>query len=327
MAELVGVFGTSHSPVLLADRDDWPNLEPKTDLPVLDALVGQVRSRWPEHEARYRAATSELRQRLLAVEPDVLIIVGSDQRENFGAAGAPVFDVFLGPTLASSAGNRRTEGVDTHPVANPVPVSFGREVVEGLCDLGFDISHSTTPIHPYGIGHAVSWPLRFLDLPGDLPVLPVITNVWDPPNVPRVARCAALGHALRRVVEAASAPHRVAVLASGGLSHLVLDEELDARVLEALRSCDVDRWASVSDDELRLAHELHGLPIELNGTAEITDWVIADACANTGADIIDYVPAYRTETGIGVGMCFASWPVDADQTHRTDDGDARDRDV
>jgi hypothetical protein len=99
----------------------------------------------------------------------------------------------------------------------------------------------------------------------------------------------------------------VAVLASGGLSHLVLDEELDGRVLQALRSDRPDRWDVIGDKELREAHARHGLPLELNGTIEITDWIIADGCADSSADVIDYVPGYRTETGIGVGMCFASW--------------------
>ena len=310
MADLVGVFATSHSPALITPKEDWPALEPKISRANVPALEGKVRSSWPEHERRYQAAIAELRRRIVDVRPDVLLVVGSDQRENFGSNSAPVFEMYLGERLGGSAGNRRTEGPESFPLEQQVPVELGRQVLVRLCDAGFDVAHSTEPTHAFGIGHAVSWPLRFLDLPlPDLRVLPLITNVWDPPNIPGVRRCAALGRALREAITSAETEARVAVLASGGLSHLILEEELDQRVLTVLRSDHPDRWAAISDDELRLAHERHGLPLQLNGTVEITDWVIADTCADTAADVIDYVPGYRTETGIGVGMCFASWPA------------------
>ena len=310
MADLVGIFATSHSPALITPKEDWPALEPKVSRASIPALEGRVHSNWPEHERRYQAAIAELRRRIVEVRPDVLLVVGSDQRENFGSTGAPVFEMYLGDTLEGSAANRLTEGPEVHPLRQPVPVDLGREILVSLCDAGFDIAHSKTPTHAYGIGHAVSWPLRFLDLQlPDLMVLPLITNVWDPPNIPGVGRCVALGRALRTAVTSAKADVRVAILASGGLSHLVLDEALDQRVLTVLQSDQPDRWTVLGDDELRKAHERHGLPLELNGTVEITDWIIADTCADTAADVIDYVPGYRTETGIGVGMCFASWPA------------------
>ena len=310
MAELVGVFATSHSPALITPKEEWPALEPKATLPVIPELRGVVRERWPEHEKRFATAIGKLRDRIRSVRPDVLLIVGSDQRENFGRNGAPVFEMFLGEQIEASAGNRRTEGPDSHRVTVPVPVDLGREILTSLCAAGFDIAHSSAVTHGFGIGHAVTWPLRFLDLGNpEIRVLPLITNVWDPPNVPGVARCVALGRALRQAIDSAETPARVAVLASGGLSHLMLDEELDRRVLDVLGSSDVDRWASVSDQELWNAHRRFDMPLELNGTVEITDWIIADACADRAAEVIDYIPAYRTETGIGVGMCFADWDL------------------
>lgn len=308
MANLVGVFGTSHSPALITPVSDWPALEPNIARPGLDRLVGDVRDLWDAHEARFDAATATLRAAVLAVEPDVLLIVGSDQGENFGPRSAPVFEMYLAEHLDASAANRRDEGPEQFRISVPIARDLGIDVLKYLCHNGFDIAHTSETVDEYGIGHAVTWPMRFLDLvDSGLALLPVVTNVWNPPNVPSVERCVAFGQALRAAIEAAPAQTRVAVLASGGLSHLVLDEELDARVLAVLRSDDVGRWGSIGDDELRLAHDKHGLPLRLNGTAEITDWIIADACAQAPADIIDYVPAYRTRSGYGVGMCFAQW--------------------
>ncbi|MFZ2175610.1 MAG: hypothetical protein WAW17_16555 [Rhodococcus sp. (in: high G+C Gram-positive bacteria)] len=312
MANLVGVFGTSHSPALIAPVSDWPALEPRIPRPSLDRLVGNVRDYWDEHQARFDIAMKQLRASILAVDPDVLLIVGSDQGENFGPRSAPVFEMFLADHLDASAANRRDEGPDQFRVSMPIAVDLGLQILNELCDNGFDVAHTSETSDDYGIGHAVTWPMRFLDLTeSGFELLPIVTNVWNPPNVPSVRRCVAFGQALRDAISAAPKQARVAVLASGGLSHLVLDEELDSRVLDALQSSNLDTWLAIADDELRLAHEKHGLPLRLNGTAEITDWIIADACAQVPAEIIDYVPAYRTESGYGVGMCFAQWGLPA----------------
>lgn len=312
MANLVGVYGTSHSPALIAPVSDWPALEPNIPRPSLDHLVGNVRDHWDEHQARFDSATKQLRASILAAEPDVLLIVGSDQGENFGPRSGPVFEMFLADHLDASAANRRDEGPDQFRVSMPIARDLGLGILKNLCDNGFDVAHTSETSDDYGIGHAVTWPMRFLDLAeSGLALLPIVTNVWNPPNVPSVRRCVAFGQALRAAINADPSPARVAVLASGGLSHLVLDEELDSRVLAAMQSSDLETWRKIEDDELRLAHEKHGLPLRLNGTAEITDWIIADACADTPAEIIDYVPAYRTESGYGVGMCFARWGLPA----------------
>ncbi|MGW5106165.1 DODA-type extradiol aromatic ring-opening family dioxygenase [Nocardia sp. NPDC004123] len=251
-----------------------------------------------------------MRSAILDVEPDVLLIVGSDQGENFGPRSAPVFELFLAEQLESSAANRRNEGPEQYRLSLPVARDLGIDLLKYLCDNGFDVAHTSETSDEYGIGHAVTWPLRFLDLADSkLQILPLVTNVWNPPNVPGVGRCVAFGRALRDAIAASTSKERVAVLASGGLSHLVLDEELDARVLTAMRSDDLHGWKLIGDDELRLAHEKYDLPLRLNGTAEITDWIIADACAQAPAEIIDYVPAYRTQSGYGVGMCFARWAL------------------
>ncbi|WP_176459831.1 hypothetical protein [Rhodococcus sp. OK302] len=297
---------------MIAPVSDWPALEPRIPRPSLAHLRGHVRDSWDEHQTRFDSAMTRLRASILAVEPDVLLIVGSDQGENFGPRSAPVFEMFLADHLDASAANRRDEGPDLFRVSMPIARDLGLGILNHLCDNGFDVAHTSETSDDYGVGHAITWPLRFLDLmDSELALLPVVTNVWNLPNVPGVRRCVAFGQELREAINAVPSQARVAVLASGGLSHLVLDEELDSRVLAALQSRDLESWHAIGDDELRLAHEKHGLPLRLNGTAEITDWIIADACAQVPAEIIDYVPAYRTESGYGVGMCFAQWGLPA----------------
>jgi len=45
----------------------------------------------------------------------------------------------------------------------------------------------------------------------------------------------------------------------------------------------------------------------IEGTSEIRNWIVAAAAADRPATMIDYVPLYRTSTGVGCAMGFASW--------------------
>jgi 3-O-methylgallate 3,4-dioxygenase len=89
---------------------------------------------------------------------------------------------------------------------------------------------------------------------------------------------------------------RVGVIASGGLSHFTIDEELDRRVLEACRTGDEKALASIPRAKLN------------SGNSEIRNWiVVAGAAAGLRADWQEYVPLYRTPAGTGCGMAFAAW--------------------
>ena len=87
-------------------------------------------------------------------------------------------------------------------------------------------------------GHAFSFIHRRYLQGIDLPVIPVIVNTFDPPNQPTPRRCIQLGAALRELIAAYPQELRVGVLASGGLSHFVVDEELDHDIIDAIRRKD-----------------------------------------------------------------------------------------
>jgi hypothetical protein len=93
-------------------------------------------------------------------------------------------------------------------------------------------------------------------------------------------------------------PHeaRVAVVASGGLSHFVVDEELDRQVLDAFTSRDATVLGSLSRDQMR------------SGTSEILNWIVAaGALEDLAPTVLDYVPGYRSPAGTGAGMAFVRW--------------------
>jgi 3-O-methylgallate 3,4-dioxygenase len=146
------------------------------------------------------------------------------------------------------------------------------------------------------LGHAFTFPRYRLGLPPATPIVPVFVNTYYPPNVPSAARCYEFGRALRRAVESWPAQAKVAVIASGGLSHFVVDEDLDHQVLDGITARDAGSLGSLSRDQLR------------SGTSETLNWIAAAGALETLAPtVLDYVPGYRTPAGTGAGMAFARW--------------------
>ena len=128
------------------------------------------------------------------------------------------------------------------------------------------------------------------------PIVPITINTCYPPNWISPRRAYALGQAVRRAVDAWDTDQTVAFVTSGGLSHFLVNEELDGTIVEAIRRKD---------------HEtLKSLPVRklMSGSSEIRNWVAVTAAANDLAlDWISYVPAYRSRAMTGVGLCFAHW--------------------
>jgi 3-O-methylgallate 3,4-dioxygenase len=148
-------------------------------------------------------------------------------------------------------------------------------------------------------GHAYSFVHRWY-LKGNgapmLPVVPIFLNTYNPPNQPVPKRCVRLGAALRELIALYPEDIRVGLLASGGLSHFTVEEDLDRAVVNALRGKDVDFLARLDPRRLK------------SGSSEIRNWIVLAAAA-TDLDVrwLSYVPAYRTPALTGIGLCFAAW--------------------
>jgi len=85
-------------------------------------------------------------------------------------------------------------------------------------------------------------------------------------------------------------------MASGGLSHYRVDEELDRSVIAALQRKDHAFLAALEPRFLQ------------SGTSEIRNWICVAAAAHKLAFAWHaYVPAYRSSGLTGVGLCFAQW--------------------
>jgi 3-O-methylgallate 3,4-dioxygenase len=181
----------------------------------------------------------------------------------------------------------------------PVKADLASWLTRRLCDRDFDIAAMDGLTPGQFEGHAFQFIHRRLMAETErqrLPVIPVILNTFDPPNQPTPRRCVALGQALRELVAEWPQDLRVGVIASGGLSHFVVDEVLDAHVIDAIRRKDLTALAALDPAQLQA------------GSSEIRNWIVVGAMAtDLQLGQVDYIPGYRSPALTGTGLAFATW--------------------
>ena len=326
MARIVLGLGTSHTPMLNAPVGDWSRFierdrtrahldkagRPVTYDELLElAPPGMDKELTPEvfadRHQRALAAVERLGAVVRNARLDALVVVGDDQKELYDDANMPAILLYRGATirnvpLASHPGPDWARNASARyfekdkPRDYPCDAGLAHHLIDRLIDEEFDISCADSLAEGYGEGHAFGFIHNRLLSGTVIPVVPVFLNTYFPPNQPTPGRCYKLGQAIRRAVECFPRDLRVGVVASGGLSHVTVDEELDARVIRALREKD--------------AAALAALPRELlqSGNSEIRNWIcMAGASEHLTLGALDYIPAYRTPAGTGTGLCFATW--------------------
>jgi hypothetical protein len=264
---------------------------------------------WERKYRRGQEALTELSRRLAAARADVAVVIGDDQQEIFGDQGFPMFACFLGTELidrppSAEESARIPKGIQAaswaahgeEPAAHPVSAKLSLRIAETLAAADFDVTVFSRQPAGTTLGHAFTFPRYRLGLSAQTPIAPVFINTYYPPNVPSARRCYRLGQAIGEAVNSWPESLRVAVIASGGLSHFVIDEELDRRVLDGLATGDGESLCSITRKKLR------------SGSSEILNWITAaGALGQRRATVVDYVPGYRSPAGTGTGMAFAYW--------------------
>src|SRR5204863_1443706 len=134
---------------------------------------------------------------------------------------------------------------------------------------------------PRQLGHSYGFIYRRILNSRPLPLIPILVNTYYPPNQPTAKRCFDFGRAVARGVKAWQGNERVAVVASGGVSHFVIDEAFDWRLINAMKQRNYQALIEEPEGHFR------------SGTSETKDWlVVAGMLAETGLDmdLLDYVP-------------------------------------
>ena len=335
MAEIVIGIGTSHGPMLSTPWEKWDGRVPadrqnpahpfKGAVYDFDELVALRKDehladqitpeRWQTRWQACHAALETLADRFAAAAPDVAVIVGNDQRELFTEDNFPAFCVYWGETIENRP--RTPEQIANLPpgiaiserghappedAVYPGCPELGQHIIESLVDADFDVAVSSTlpkgSGYANGVPHAFGFIYRQIMKDAPVPSVPVLVNTFYPPNQPTAARCYDYGVALKNAIESWESDARVAVFASGGLSHFVIDEDLDRTVLDAFARSDREALISVPDN------------LYQSGTSEIKNWIPVSAAmtaAGKKMNLVDYVPCYRSEAGTGNAMGFVYW--------------------
>lgn len=301
-------LASSHAPAIFCAPEDWPTVyaaipdymkgsQPHT---AKNETLDVIRS----YVARIEKAFAVLRAQLEAYKPDALIIIGDDQGDVFDESNIPSLAVFTGPEVWGQSKPFYVEKPDPkNHIHMKVHQELARHILKGLVKRQFDPANlavcKPAGRPERGFTHMAMYPAPKLMPKLDLPIIPILLNEYFPP-MPTGRRCWDLGVALADIL--ADRPERVAIYASGGLTHDPsgpragwIDEPLDRWVLERIERNEGESLTKLFEFD---SASLRG------GSGEIRAWIsVAGACRRAGK-VVDYFPAHHAKTGIG----FAYWP-------------------
>lgn len=326
MAKLVLGAATSHTSMLLVDAADLPNyrswdpaiplLDPDGERTTYDAEAARrgdtlepllTQDRLAARLAEAQANVAHMADAIATAKLDALIVVGDDQNELYLSDNHPALLVYHGETIAALP-YRATPGRAAWLVraserqysleARDFPVAAGlaRHIVETLIDREFDVSSAANLPEGRGESHSIAFVHTQLLRNVAVPIVPVFLNAYFPPNQPTPARCYAVGQAIAEAVRTLPDDMRVGIVASGGLSHFLVDEDLDREILRAIKAKDGEALKSIP------RHKLN------SGSSEIRNWIcVAGALEALDVSWTGYVPGVRTPAGTGTGLGAALW--------------------
>ncbi len=272
MARVVAAMAMTHSPGLTGWFDRAP--------------VAQ--------QAEARRALDEMRRRLAAARPDVIVAFSNDHLLNWPINNTPEYTVGIGAEHVGPAdwydewlalGKYRIPG---HPALARHLVTAGarqRLAFAHLREMQFDDGFSV--------------PMHYLNPDGAIPLVPVSMNCTVPP-IPTPDRAYQVGTALRDLLRAYPEDLRVAVLGTGGLSHepggpryFWVDEAFDRWFLGLLAGG--DHRTLLAECTLERMEEAGS-----GGTAELLAWILVMAFTRGPAEVLAYMPAVAWRSGTGM---------------------------
>lgn len=284
----VAAVAASHAPnILLEPGAEWDEF-----MALHYRMAPQAGSSKPSLEAQQtlrrdaEKAYAALRADLEAARPDVLIVVANDQFVNFVFNNIPTFFV----TLADEVKGQFTR----HRFHYRNHKELGRAILKAGMERGIDFSFGEY----VELQHTQTVPLYFLLPEPKIPILPIYVNTWVEP-IPTPRRCYQVGELIRKVADGWK--ERVAILATGGLSHFPgsprigeIDTQFDHRLLEILRDGKGRALADYSVEEICKA-----------GDSEFLNWmVVVGAIGDAKASQTFYMPDH-----VATGWGFVSWKL------------------
>lgn len=269
MAELTGIYTASHTPVML----NFP-----------DRIPAELRAEiFGAYEAMGRDFESG--------KPDALIVLSNDHLHNFFLDNFPALCIGVGENYESPIehwlkAKRRIFAGDQ---------AFGSFLLQEALNADFDPAFSMEMV----LDHGSLTPLELAGLDPDLPIVPILFNCVQPP-MPTMRRCYQFGKFLGEAIRRYQGVKRVAILATGGISHDIatprmgmVNRDFDETLLQLLEAGDPDAVIRYATDFVHTAG---------NGAEEIRMWMAAMGAAGG----LPFKRAYYRAvndwyTGIGIG--------------------------
>ncbi len=285
---LVSALAASHAPnILLEPGHEWEDF---MDLHYSMAPTGTAsRPNLAQQQKLRRDAESAfaaLRRDLEQAQPDVLIVVANDQFVNFFWNNIPTFFVTIGDEVNGQF-TRHKFRYQNHK-------ELGKTIIRAGMEKSIDFSYGER----VELQHTQTVPLYFLLPEPTIPILPIYVNTWVDP-APSPKRCYHVGELIREVADGAK--ERIAVLATGGLSHFPgsprigeIDESFDHKLLELLRQGKGRSLVDYSVQDLLQA-----------GDTEFLNWMVAiGTIGEAKATYTSYMPDF-----VATGWGFVSWKL------------------
>tara|TARA_R110000868_G_scaffold198069_1_gene444341 strand:- start:18220 stop:19149 length:930 start_codon:yes stop_codon:yes gene_type:complete len=274
------------------------------EAPVHTKIAEETIERDRKRFDRIRGAHRALRDQLIAAKPDAIILIGDDQNEVFVNGTTPQIAIYRGGDFTLSP---RFSSGDTRYRSCPW---LAESLLDGGITEGFDIALLDSFENDVLSSHAHAQVLEALVPEADIPVVPLYVNAIHHPAL-EPQRCYELGKSIRRVISSRPQSEKVAVCASGGLSHFTagypwdryqgpyfygaISEAFDREIIDAIKRGDGDRLAKLSAAELMA-----------NGDIELRTWIVLlGIIGNTAPQLTVYEPFYRAI----MGMAVVSWPA------------------
>ncbi|HEV2054289.1 MAG TPA: hypothetical protein VGV06_03840 [Methylomirabilota bacterium] len=222
------------------------------------------------------AVVRDMGRDMLAAKPDALVVIADDHLNVFSFDAIPAMCVRIGRSVQRMVQDDAIEfdrALDGLPERYPLHEDLANRVLEQGMEAGFDFAASWSA----PLDHAFLSPVSTLC--GPLPVPPLVpfwVNCFIAPQ-PTARRCFAAGRHIARVV--AEGPWRVAVIATGGLSHF------PGLSLARVGTSDVlfDRWLvslmEVGDHEALCALTMKDL--DESGSHEFLNWMVLVGAVST----------------------------------------------
>lgn len=272
MAEIVSIIAMAHAPGVTGWLDKAPQSQQD------EMLAGYAR----------------MADRLRAARPDVIVGIANDHLLNFPMDNVPDWCVGTAAQWSGPAEWFR-DWINVPHYELDGHAELARTIVRESGRRGVNLAFSDTLL----FDDNWSVPLKFLTPDYDLPLVPIHMNCVVPP-MPSPARCHEFGRVLAEVIRAWPAEQRVAIMATGGLSHdpggakyFDVDEKFDRWFLELLGSGDPQRvLREVTIEKMMAAGD--------GGTVELLAWLVAmGAAGKRPAESIFYVPSVPLRCGMG----------------------------